>query len=37
MPKVRSCDGFDVNSEASIPLGHDYYDDTPCDDLEGFE
>jgi len=27
-PKASSCDDFDVRSEALIPLGHDFYDDT---------
>ena len=31
---LRSCDDFDVRSEASIPLGDDFYDDTHSDDLE---
>jgi len=32
--EARSCDDFDVRSEASIHLGHDFYDDTHSDDLE---
>jgi len=32
-PEARSCDEFDIRSEVFIPLGHDFYDDTPCDDL----
>lgn len=34
-PKASSCDDFDVRSETPIPLGHDFHDDTYCDDLEG--
>jgi len=33
-PKARSCDGLVVRSEASILLGHDYYDDIPYDDFD---
>ena len=29
-----ACDGFDVRSEAPIPLGHDYYNDTPSNGLK---
>jgi len=34
MINLRSCDDLYVRSEASIPLGHDCYDDTHSDDLE---
>jgi len=33
-PEARSCDAFDVRNETSIPLGHNFYDDTHCDELE---
>jgi len=32
--EVRSCEDFDVRSEAPIPLRYDFHDDTYCDDLE---
>jgi len=32
-PEVRTYD-FDVKSVALIPLGHDFHDDTHCEDLE---
>ena len=33
-PKVCSCEDFDVRSGASIPIGHDFHDDTHCYNLE---
>jgi len=33
-PEIRSCEDFDVRSEAPIPLGHYFHNDTHCDDLE---
>jgi len=31
---ARSCDDFNVRSEAPIPLGYRFYDDKPYDDLK---
>lgn len=31
---LRSCDDFGGRSEASITFGHDYFDNTPSDDLK---
>jgi len=33
-PEVGPCDDFDVRHEVSIPLRHDYYDDTYCNGLK---
>jgi len=32
--EVRSYEGFDVRTEAPIPLGHNFHDDTHCYDLK---
>ena len=32
--EVRSCEAFGGKSEALISLGHDFHNDTRCDDLE---